>query len=112
MKLSALFIAAIPLASAWRLQLYENELYNGIVEDRSGTWGQPCKNLPPSARNKVSSMKWNGDGFGPIECEIVLYNWDGCREAGGILYRSEGNSNVPSFSSQANDKVESYKINC
>jgi hypothetical protein len=112
MKLSALFIAALPLASAWRLQLYQNEQYNGIIEDRSGSVGQPCKTLPANARNKASSMKWNGDGVGPIECEIVLYNYQGCREAGGILGRSEGNWNVPRFSTQANDKVESYKINC
>lgn len=57
-------------------------------------------------------MHWNADGLGPITCEIVLYNWTGCREAGGILGRSKGKWNLPNFSSQANDKVESYKINC
>ena len=112
MKLSALFIAALPLASAWRLQLYKNAGYNTEIEDRSGSLSQPCKTLSAANRNQASSMKWNADGVGLIECEIVLYNYQDCKEAGGILGRSEGNWNVRQFSGQANDKVESYKINC
>lgn len=106
MKFSAVLMAVMPLASAWRLQLYRDESYRNIIEDRSGTVGQPCKNL--AAGNVASSMHWDSS----VLCEIKLFNWRDCQEAGGILGRSRGTWNLPNFSSQANDKVESYKITC
>ncbi|KAF2671868.1 hypothetical protein BT63DRAFT_422381, partial [Microthyrium microscopicum] len=101
MKLSVFFITAIPLASAWHLQLYRDELYKNVIEDRDGSLGQPCKDLTGSKGNKISSMHWKANGA-IRTCEIVLYNWSGCREAGGILGRSRGDWNLPNFSSQAN----------
>ena len=112
MKFLALLTVLTPAISAWRLQLYADQQYRNILEDRSGTLGQPCKDLPAAKRNRASSMHWDADGLGFETCEIVLYNWSGCREAGGILGRSEGNWNLPAFSTQADNKVESYKINC
>src|SRR5689334_13383144 len=108
MKISTLLLATLPLASAWHLRLYKDELYENIIEDRSGTFGQDCKNLGGSANDKASSMKWDA---GLLNKEIVLYKDKNCKEAGGILGRSKGDWNVPRFSSQANDKVSSYKIN-
>ncbi|KAI3321013.1 hypothetical protein HD806DRAFT_504255 [Xylariaceae sp. AK1471] len=107
MKFSTVLLATLPLCSAWHLQLYRDEKYIGVIEDRKGTFGQPCKNL--GSKNVASSMHWDA---GALNCEIVLYNDDGCKEQGGILGRSEGDWNLASFSSGANDKANSYKINC
>ena len=108
MKPSILLLAILPLASAWHLKLYKDELYENIIEDRSGTFGQDCKNLAGTKNDKASSMKWDA---GLLNKEIVLYKDKDCKEAGGILGRSKGDWNVPRFSTQANDKVSSYKIN-
>jgi hypothetical protein len=104
MKFSTILLVTLPLCSAWHLQLYRDQGYIGIIEDRSGTVGQPCKNL--ASKNVASSMHWDA---GALNCEIVLYNEDNC---GGVLGRSRGDWNLPNFSSSANDKVNSYKINC
>ncbi|KAH8157170.1 hypothetical protein CIB48_g11081 [Xylaria polymorpha] len=107
MTLSATLLAVLPLCSAWHLQLYRDAQYFNVIEDRSGTLGQPCKNL--ASKNAASSMHWDA---GSLNCEIVLYNDDNCKEQGGILGRSRGDWNLPQFSSGANDKTNSYKINC
>ena len=88
MKLSIFFLTAAAttrIASAWHLQLYSDAEYKNIIVDRSGTLGQPCKNLNVRVDNSASSMKWNADGLAWSECEIVLYNWANCEEGGGIL---------------------------
>jgi len=100
---------AITTASAWHLQLYRDELYRNVVVDRRGTLGQPCANN--FASNVISSMHWDASGL-LRDCEIVLYNANDCTEQAGVLGRSRGNWNLPNFSSGANDKVSSYKINC
>ncbi|KAF9255658.1 hypothetical protein L218DRAFT_1008315 [Marasmius fiardii PR-910] len=109
MKFVAVIIAAISLVSAapdafkWHLQLYRNELYQGIIEDRTGTLPQPCKNL--ASNNVASSMHWYA---GDIARTITLYDGSGC--TGKVLGKSTGTWNLPNFSSAANDKVSSYKI--
>ncbi|MCJ1362729.1 hypothetical protein MMC16_001835 [Acarospora aff. strigata] len=107
--LLAFLLPTLTLTSAWRLQLYRHELYRDNIVDRRGTFSQPCASNFPS--NAASSMHWNADGL-IRDCEIVLYNSNDCTEAAGVLGRSRGDWNVPRFSSQANDKVGSYKINC
>jgi len=95
-------VALSTLASAWHLQLYADQLYQNIIHDRSGTLGQPCANLDANANDKASSMHWDGGA------EIVLFAEQGCVAEVG---RSRGSWHVPNFSSFANDKVSSYKIN-
>lgn len=48
MKISILgsaILLSLPLADAWRVQLYDKENYKTEIHDRSGKVGQPCKNL-------------------------------------------------------------------
>jgi hypothetical protein len=97
-----------PTAHAWRLQLYRDAGYLNRVEDRSGTLGQPCKNLPAPYDNSVSSMKWDGGNFG-IECTIKLYDGYNCVTEIGS---SKGDWNIPNFSPAHNDKLSSYRIYC
>jgi len=106
--LSTLTLALAPAASAWRLQLYKDGGYVNRVEDRSGTLGQPCKNLPASYNDAVSSMKWDGGNLG-IQCIIYLYNGANC--VGQIGY-SRGDWNIPQFPPDNNNKLSSYKIHC
>lgn len=106
MKLAYLLTTSIiPIISAWHLQLYRDASYINIIEDRSGSLGQPCKNLPAANRDKVSSMHWDSN----ILCTIVLYNYLDCYAE---LGRSTGSWHLPNFSPNANDKVDSYRIIC
>ncbi|KAH7132187.1 hypothetical protein B0J11DRAFT_612332 [Dendryphion nanum] len=107
MKFSALIITIVPgLVSGWHLQLYKDELYKNVIVDRSGTVGQPCKDL--SNPNAASSMHWDNGALG---CNVLLYNGYSCEGdlLGDAKYRDW---HLPRFSSAANDKVNSYKINC
>lgn len=52
MQFLTILLTVAPLASAWHLQVYRDELYKFVLEDRSGTLGQPCKDLAQG--NKVS----------------------------------------------------------
>ena len=46
-----------------------------------------------------------------INCRVLLYDGNQC--TGTLLGDSvSGDWNLPSFSSNANDKLNSYKINC
>ncbi|KAK1219102.1 hypothetical protein PQX77_018190 [Marasmius sp. AFHP31] len=110
MKLIAFVIAAASLASVahaeWHLQLYRDELYQNIIEDRKGTFPQDCKNLGASANDQATSMHWKiGVGYGK---QIVLYADKDCK---GEVGSSRGDWNLPKFSSNADNKVSSYKIN-
>ncbi|KAH7350380.1 hypothetical protein BKA66DRAFT_446989 [Pyrenochaeta sp. MPI-SDFR-AT-0127] len=112
MKTATLLLAVVPaLVSGWRLQLYDKELYVDVLEDRSGTLGQPCKTLAETKTNKVQSMHWNNDGLGLIVCNVRLYDGNQCTGAkvGDALY---DNWNVPAFSSVNRNRVNSYKIDC
>ncbi|KAM5354257.1 hypothetical protein ACJ41O_000907 [Fusarium nematophilum] len=112
MKLSTFttaFLASLPFTNAWNLKFYDQERYQVKIHDRSGTWGQPCKNLGQWA-NKAQSMKWNHDNE-DTECRIRLYDGNGC--SGGSLGDSKyADWNVPAFSSKSKNKVNSYKIDC
>ncbi|KAF1968282.1 hypothetical protein BU23DRAFT_572524 [Bimuria novae-zelandiae CBS 107.79] len=120
-------VALLPLATAWRLQVYSAANYIGIIEDRSGissplpsthkykslsvilgTISQPCKNL--GSPNVASSFHWSYGGA-LYNCEVVFYDSNGCS---GRLYGSgHNNKNIPNLApAGVNDQFNSYKINC
>ncbi|PVH97439.1 hypothetical protein DM02DRAFT_674141 [Periconia macrospinosa] len=109
MKAAVLLVAVIPtIVSGWRIRLYRNTQYeaSSIIEDRSGTVGQPCKNL--ASKNVASSMHWDN---GALNCNIRLFDGNDCN--GAILGDAKyGDWNVPDFSSVADNKVNSYNIDC
>ncbi|KAG7093117.1 hypothetical protein E1B28_009402 [Marasmius oreades] len=107
MKFTSLvsIVSLAAVASAWHLQLYDGELYQGLIHDRSGTLSQPCADLDASADNKASSMHWEAGTFAG---EIILFEKHGCVAEVG---RSDGDWSLAQFSSFANNKVSSYKIN-
>ncbi|KAJ8095783.1 hypothetical protein AAF712_012938 [Marasmius tenuissimus] len=110
MKLITFVVAAASLASVaranWHLQLYRDESYTNIIEDRKGKWGQPCKNLGAGANDQATSMHWIVDGGGAAE--IILYADKDCKNK---LGSSVGTWNLPKFSSNADNKASSYDIN-
>ena len=106
---SGLILAAAPLCSAWRLQLFDKAHYVGTILDRSQTWGVDCTNLEPYANNKATSMHWDGDGFGTIDCTIYLYDLPDCKVQIG---KSTGPWHLPNFSPSNNNKVSSYRVSC
>jgi hypothetical protein len=113
MKISTLgsaILLALPLADAWRVQLYDKENYKTEIHDRSGKVGQPCKNLGKHV-NKAQSMHWDATYGIVSKCRIRLYNAGDC--SGKPLGDSDYTHwNVPAFSSKAKNKVNSYKIDC
>ncbi|KAJ6438061.1 fungal specific transcription factor [Purpureocillium lavendulum] len=106
---SSAVMAVLPLSAAWSLQLYDNENYRNIIHDRSGTWGQACKNLGSNV-NKAQSMHWDFEG--PFSrCKIKLFDSGDC--SGEPLADSNyANWNLPAFSARAKNKVNSYDIDC
>ncbi|KAJ4302919.1 hypothetical protein N0V90_001810 [Kalmusia sp. IMI 367209] len=112
MKLSALLFTAIPaITSAWHLQLYDNESYINVLEDRSGTLGQSCKTLAETKTNKVQSMHWEHSGLAGVICNVRLFDGNNC--AGRVIADAQyGNWNLPAFSSTNKNTVNSYKIDC
>ncbi|KAK1219103.1 hypothetical protein PQX77_018187 [Marasmius sp. AFHP31] len=104
MKLVNAFLLTTLLttASAWHLQMYRDPNYIGIIEDRSGTLGQACKNLGPD--NVVSSMHWKA---GTLAGKIVLFDGKNCQ---GASWATDGDWNVAKFSSVWDNKISSYKI--
>ena len=103
---ATLAIAFAPTTSAWSLKLYKGSQYQGEIENRSGTVGQPCKNLPGKVNDQASSMHWDA---GALNCEIVLFKHTGCNNQ---LGRSKGSWHVPKFSKDADNQISSYEINC
>lgn len=94
------------------LQLYDDELYKNVLEDRSGTLTQPCKTLAESKVNKVQSMKWNRAGTaGLVVCNVRLYDDNQCQGT-KIADAEYGNWNIPAFSQGNKNRVNSYKIDC
>ena len=111
---STVFVPAIltlflHTASGWRLQLYRDEAYQVPIVDRSGTNGQPCKNLSGDLNDKVSSMKWEARSSVWGNCHLRLYKDAGCK----IEIGSATNDwNIPRFSQGNDDKLSSYEIDC
>ncbi|KAJ9631082.1 hypothetical protein H2203_001612 [Taxawa tesnikishii (nom. ined.)] len=112
MKLAHLIpavLAASPLAAAWKVQLYDKELYKDIIHERDGTLKQPCKNLGSNV-NKAQSMHWDSCNLVTC-CKIRLYDSGDC--SGNPLGDSGYEDwNLPAFSTKAKNKVNSYKIDC
>ncbi|KAF2788384.1 hypothetical protein K505DRAFT_342140 [Melanomma pulvis-pyrius CBS 109.77] len=107
MHLPTLLLAALPLASAWRLQLYAAKDYVTEIEDRSGTLTQPCKNLAAGKTNVVSSFHWYP---GSLAKEVILFDAKDCK--GNIIWDTNTETHIKDLSkySGKNDKVESYNI--
>jgi hypothetical protein len=74
--LLAILLAVVPLTSAWHLQFYKDEQYRNIIEDRSGTLGQPYKNLAQG--NKVSYGRDRLSKWKISDISICLMHALGC----------------------------------
>jgi spore coat protein U-like protein len=76
---SSLTLTLIPAVSAWSLQLYSAANYGGtMVENRSGSTSQPCKNFYDLYNDVASSMHWNAGTALPGDCTIILYRAVNC----------------------------------
>lgn len=104
LALFAAVMAAAPVVSGWHLQIYAAANYIDVIEDRSGTLTQPCKNL--ARGNVASSLHWTPSTFAK---EIILFDAKDCK--GSVLFDKNTAQNVPNFATLGiNDKVESYVI--
>ncbi|KAH8744866.1 hypothetical protein F5882DRAFT_114899 [Hyaloscypha sp. PMI_1271] len=107
MKPSTLFLASISattLVSGWHLQIYAAANYQDVIEDRSGTLTQPCKNL--ARGNVASSLHWYP---GSLASEVILFDARDCK--GNVLLDVNTETHISNFQSRGiNDKAESYVI--
>lgn len=104
MKLLSITVAVLsvasPLASAWRIQLFDN---GEVIHDRRGTVSQPCENLGSNS-NKAQSFRWE---TGTPNCRIRIYDSEYCS---GSPLGDSGWSNWNGFFSKK--ILSSYKIDC
>ncbi|KAF9255654.1 hypothetical protein L218DRAFT_950604 [Marasmius fiardii PR-910] len=90
-------VSAAPVASRYHIQLYRDPLYQGVIEDRTGTLSDACKNL--ASNNVASSMHWTA---GTLAETITLYDGFSC--TGKVLGKFKGTWNLPKFPSVIDDK--------
>lgn len=104
----------MPFAGAWKLQLYRDINYQNIIENRSGSLSQPCKDIATGS----SSLHFRtASGIGGFQdCYVVLYQGTGCQ--GGTtnqVYNSAYfDDDIPVFSARGlkDNVVASYYIGC
>lgn len=99
------------LITSKHFQLYDDEHYKNVIEDRTDSLSQSYKIFFESKVNRAQSMHWNHDGVFGVICNVRLYDDNQCcgRKIADAEY---DNWNLPAFSIDNKNTVNSYKIDC
>ena len=106
---TTLLVALAPVTLGWRLRIYDREAYVSEILDITGDQSQGCRNLGANV-NRAQSIRWDSNGPGETECEVILY--DGACVGTPVGRSRRSDWNVPAFFPCAANKVNSYRIIC
>lgn len=111
MKFFSTILLVIPAATAWNLRLYRYPNFRELLEDRSGSGDLSCTNLVAFARNRPTSVKWDGRRRWRDDCNVKLFSATGCN-SGDQLFNLEGLKEIDKFTGTTNNQIESFKVEC